>query len=133
MHFLKIDVDDGAVFVADKTRIHRIAQGFGLLVDFFEHKMRVSVFFCGGHVPIHVKWRAHDFFAVFAEQINVVGVEHGKFFLLQKIHVAGSLDNRGNIARNKIFSLAQSHDQRTIFSRHDDSVGEIAANHGERV
>ena len=131
-NFVKLNVN-GLFAIIHQARSERVSESLWLLVDFFEHKVRVSALFRARHIPLDMRRLANHFVSFRIEQINMVVVEDGDFILIEIVHIARVFKNGRNIARNEVLALAQADDERAFLSGGNHSVGVFRADHTERV
>ncbi len=122
----------GAFFDAQPAA-HRIADRAGLLKDFLEHVVRVIALLdvLGGELDF-----ADRAIAAFAGQrtdLEFVALDRDEVEVVQVNRVAGVGDDRAHIARQKIFVLPDSEDERAATPRADDEIGNIRMDQRDAV
>ena len=119
-------------FVALYARKHRRKRP-RLLVNFFQHKVRVTVLFGGCFVPVDGDDFVLDFFHIAVENIHRIGGDAYDFALAEQNKTACMAEKRGHIAGDEVLAVAQTHYERTVLSDRVKSLGSAAIQHAERV
>ena len=132
INFVKRDVGILSVFFYEAWA-KRVRKRFWLLVYLFEHEVRVAAFFRRRDIPVNVVRLFNDFLSVFGEQVYMVFIKNGNFFLVKEIHVARVFKHGGNVARNKVLCLSKPYNERAFLSRGNQPVRVILADNAERV
>ena len=91
---------------------HRVDDGLRLFVDFLEQKVLVAVFLRGERVPVDVPRGAADRLAGEVGNRHSVRVEFGHFAVFQEHHLAGVVQQRGNVGRHEVFVGSDADDDR---------------------
>ena len=122
----------GGVFVG-KATAHGVADGVGLLVDFFEHEVGEGAF-------VGVVWGEFDgadleFGVVAAEggDLKVVGGEGDDIEVVQVNDFAGVVDEGGDVAGEEVAIFIYADDEWATFAGADDEVRDFAVDEGDAV
>src|SRR5882724_1594625 len=103
-HFVEINFPGILRNAAEKS----VAHGARLLKNLLLHVVLVAAFFRHDGIPGDVMRLALDGFAVVVHDADAVFGEHGDIEIGQKKHVARVLEQRRDIAGDKIFAVAKT-------------------------
>ena len=105
----------------------------GLLVDLLEHVVFVDApVRLGGLGFDRVQGRG-DALAVVVEHVPVVGGQDGQLVVLHVNDLVGLADQRGGVARQEVFVLADADDERAAEARAEDDAGEPRTDDAQAV
>ena len=138
VEFLQIRTRPLQIFKCDEpvladVHIHRIANRFRLLVNFLEHEMRIAALFRRFRRPRHLLHLLGNGKTVRAQDLHPIRLYDRDFPIGQDINPPRARDNRRDIRRDEIFTLAQPDDERIVLLRADNRVRMLAIQEKKRV
>ena len=128
VHFVE---EDGAGVLRDAAE-RGVADGARLLINFLEHEVLEAALFRHDRVPGDALGLALERLAVEIGELHAFGGEHGKIAIGEKEKIAGVIENRGHVAGDKVFVLAEADYHRRAVARRDDLVRFVGRNHRQR-
>ena len=133
MEFFDVFIQVDLAFGFEHTAAEGIGDFLRLFVNFFEHVVRVALFFGGGDVPFD---RLDFAFDVFTGQIG--DDDRGSADLcdvavFEEDGLSGVCEDGREVACGKIFAFADGDEQWTLISCGDEFVGKIRAQRDDRI
>ncbi len=111
---------DGAVFI--EMDLYCIMDRFGLFIDFLQHEMRVTAFFCGFRAPLDFLDFFLDRLAFGIEEGNAIFLHDGQLTVVKDINFSGMVDDSRDVGSDEILAIAKADDERIVLLRADDGV-----------
>ena len=121
-----ISSSDTCAILERDAAAKRVRQRARLIVNLFEHEMRIAALLCRYGVPGNFFDRPLDGFALAVEQ--AIGAERhfADFAVFEKCHLARVVEQRRNVGSDESFALAPAdHNRRGIFC-HDKPLADRA-------
>ena len=112
---------------------HGVAQSLGLLIDFLQHEMLKAAFFRCFGIPVNDKHLLADGSAVDILHPYTVCRYRSDFAVAHDKGTARMVDNRRDIGGDKVFTLAQTDNQRIILFGADDFIRLVFAHKYQTV
>ncbi len=100
-----------------------VADGAGLLVDLLEHEVLVSSFFCLDGVPGDALGVEGLGGAGEVGEGDAVGGEGGDLSVLEEVHVAGVVEDSGDVGGEEELTVAEAEDGGRTHAGCDELVG----------
>ncbi|MMZ67751.1 hypothetical protein D1872_303690 [compost metagenome] len=81
-------------------------------MDFLQHEMVISAFFCGDGIPIDRNHFPRNKIPLNGHQFDSVFGQYSHFPVIQNIHIPRIVQNCRDIGTDKVLPFAQTDDQR---------------------
>ena len=115
------------------TSRESITNNTGLLVNFFQHEIRIAALFRNIDIPINMgDFRGYRI-TISIKIINMIRMHNSKLIVFKDHHITGCVDKRNDIRAQVATVFANAQHNRRIFASYHDFARMIVVHYGQTI
>ena len=110
-----------------------ITNSLRLIMNFFQHKVFITAFFCCFRIPVNVKYFFINWITFTVKYRYSIASNDSHFTIAQDVCITCVVNNSWNIGSNEVFPFAEADNQRVFFLCTNDFIRFIGTDDFESI